>query len=199
MGASISESGVKGMRGEAAKKALKLFLRQPTDDYDLGISATVMKESDRASVVIQTSLTEDELRRALQRRMSHLTATEKAALFDYTKPLGSFSGLIDIAYAMNVITRADRDDLHIIREMRNACAHAPRDISFETPEMQQAVAALSSPILEWVEMDLKNPALARSAFQMTSCAFILRCRHGEEGGTAKLRTIFAEAVGERRT
>ncbi|MHB1206591.1 MAG: DUF4145 domain-containing protein [Rhodospirillaceae bacterium] len=46
-----------------------------------------------------------------------------------------------MAYALGVIDRRTRSNLDYIREVRNACAHSSKPISFRTPEVK-AVANL---------------------------------------------------------
>jgi hypothetical protein len=58
--------------------------------------------------------------------------------------LGSFASRIDIAYALGLITPAQKSDLNIIKRLRNAFAHAVKDIRFADPIISAQVRKLSS-------------------------------------------------------
>jgi DNA-binding MltR family transcriptional regulator len=67
--------------------------------------------------------------------MVSLSIEERDRLFTGTGPLSSFSTKIQLAYAMGIIGKKVRHDLDTIREMRNAMAHASKQINFETKEI----------------------------------------------------------------
>jgi len=45
-------------------------------------------------------------------------------MFSGYGPLASFSSKIDMAYSFGLITKSEAEDLHIIRKIRNECAHS---------------------------------------------------------------------------
>jgi DNA-binding MltR family transcriptional regulator len=55
-----------------------------------------------------------------------------AELFDPMRALGSFASKITMAYALNIITRDIYSDLETIRKIRNAFAHSPDILNFES-------------------------------------------------------------------
>jgi hypothetical protein len=136
-----------------------------------------------------------DLRKMLAYRMGHLNLTERSALFDFTRPLGAFSAMIDVAYAFDVIDRDDRDDLHIIREMRNACAHSPWPISFETPVLAQATGALKGGA-DWLTSDVSDRTEARALFQLTCGYFSFRSELDRDEADAKMRELIVETLDE---
>lgn len=56
-------------------------------------------------------------------------------IFRFEGPLGSFSARIGIAYLFRFIDDVSRNQLSLIREVRNACAHSPHAIAFATKEL----------------------------------------------------------------
>jgi hypothetical protein len=78
----------------------------------------------RATIVMMGSFLEVSLRRYIETRLrSDLSFERNKALFD-RGPLGSFSGKIEIAYAIGSIGLVTFKDLDIIRELRNGAAHS---------------------------------------------------------------------------
>src|SRR3990167_2233013 len=116
-----------------------MYHRKTGDGFDpVGISEEMEAESDRACVVLVGSILEDELLNVISNTLNlrdDLTSDDTNALFGPDGALGSFSKRISIAYAFQLIEKPDRDQLTIVREMRNACAHHMGPISFKTPEL----------------------------------------------------------------
>jgi hypothetical protein len=55
-------------------------------------------------------------------------------LFRGSGPLGNFGAKIDLGFLMGLYGREKRDDLHTIREIRNAFAHKTKTITFNSTE-----------------------------------------------------------------
>jgi hypothetical protein len=127
------------MSNKAKLTALRRLAQQPfTDDNFRIIMDSLKSESDRAAIVIAGSLLEDELASRIRRSMRALSKDESASLFGFDGPVGTFSSRILTAYAFGLIDSRDRELLNIVRELRNACAHARVPLSFETPELREA-------------------------------------------------------------
>jgi DNA-binding MltR family transcriptional regulator len=54
-------------------------------------------------------------------------------LLGQSKPLGTFSSRIDLAYALGLIEKSVHRDLHLIRKIRNDFGHVPTPIEFDHP------------------------------------------------------------------
>jgi hypothetical protein len=93
-------------------------------------------ESDRAVVIILGSLTEDLLKTHIERKFQSLNSDESRRLFEERGPVSSFSARIDIAYALDLLNRKERDQLHLLREIRNRCSHSVRPMNFAVPELR---------------------------------------------------------------
>src|SRR5580704_5762255 len=73
-----------------------------------------------------------------------LTDDDKRYLFESDGgPLSSFHGKILIGFAIGMYGPATRHDLLAIKRIRNAFAHAPRSINFDTPEIISECTRLS--------------------------------------------------------
>jgi hypothetical protein len=90
--------------------------------------------SPRAAAIVATALVEDALRWALCGFL--IPDVDEAALFDgETAPLRTLHAKIVIGYSLGIYGQVTRDDLHRIKHIRNAFAHSPRDITFDTPKV----------------------------------------------------------------
>jgi hypothetical protein len=87
--------------------------------------------NDRAAAIMAGAFVEDALCRAVGRRSPFYSMIE--AGFDR----GLYKGLV-------------RNDLHVIRNVRNAFAHAIKPITFDTPEVIEEVGKLQFPT--WNQM-----------------------------------------------
>lgn len=58
--------------------------------------------------------------------------------------LADFSARIEMAHALGLISSDEKADLDRIRRIRNAFAHAPKSISFQTPEVADQCMALAN-------------------------------------------------------
>jgi hypothetical protein len=139
---------------------LKRILRQPLDPDDIqDIVAEMDRDGPRGAAILGGTLVEETLRFLLISKMVSLTLKERGELFDIMKPLSSFSAKIAVGYAFGCYGPVTRDDLHTIKEVRNAFAHARRLIDFDTKEVAQHCERL------YVGRELA-PGTARDRFTM---------------------------------
>src|SRR5205823_1682 len=65
---------------------------------------------------------------------AELPAADHAAVFDnHNAPLHTFHAKIVMGYSLGIYGQVTREDLHRMRLIRNAFAHSPRAITFDTP------------------------------------------------------------------
>jgi hypothetical protein len=87
--------------------------------------------------IVGAALVEEQVHRALLTKMRPLSGQMHKRLFDGYGPLSSFSGKIDVAYALHIITKATYRDLTTIRRIRNKFAHPMSpDTHFDSPEIR---------------------------------------------------------------
>jgi DNA-binding MltR family transcriptional regulator len=102
--------------------------------------------SDQAEALILASLLDDVLKQAIIARMrKNLSTGDISAMFDNEAPLATFSARIALAYGLEIIGQKTRADLHCIRDIRNAFAHARISLTFDTPEISHACSTLTAP------------------------------------------------------
>lgn len=69
-----------------------------------------------------------------------------AYILRYEGPLGTFSSRTEVAYLFGGINRTIAEQLTLIREMRNACAHSKFKLSFDAPELANVAKRLFKPL-----------------------------------------------------
>jgi DNA-binding MltR family transcriptional regulator len=85
--------------------------------------------------IVGAAIIEEKLEKALLTKMRPLSGEMKRRLFEGYGPLSSFSAKIDLSYALQVIDKRMRDDLTIIRKIRNQFAHSMSLVNFVSPEI----------------------------------------------------------------
>jgi len=93
-------------------------------------------ENDRGCAIIGTAFLDLQLRAALEHEMRNDRDLINA-LFNGGGALQSFANRIHIAYAFKTIGGAAYNDLHIMRQIRNAFAHSAEQLSFHDKNVSQ--------------------------------------------------------------
>jgi hypothetical protein len=132
-------------------------------------------ESDRSAVVMAASVLEDTLLLALFTRFPRAATPDELGdqLAQHDGPLGSFSKKIAVAHMMGLVSDKSRKILTLIRELRNACAHSQRPISFETPQVQAVVHRMLYDTPVRLRADAADRAALRAAFLAMATALIV--------------------------
>jgi hypothetical protein len=115
-------------------------------DFEAGDDLTALDEaasaSPRAAAIIATSVVEDALRWSLCGFL--IPNLDEAEMFDNEgAPLSSFHAKIVMGYALGIYGQVTREDLRRMQRVRNAFAHSPRAITFQTLEITEQCLALS--------------------------------------------------------
>lgn len=105
------------------------------------------KESDRSAVLISASIFDEMLKSKLERWFIKGNKKSKDALFEFNGPFGSFSAKIETLYLLGDIDKSKRDDLHIIRKLRNVCAHNWDTFKFDEQIEQKFISNIKNYIL----------------------------------------------------
>ncbi|HEY4345225.1 MAG TPA: hypothetical protein VGN05_12820, partial [Parvibaculum sp.] len=99
--------------------------------------------SDRATAVLFASFVETSLQRLLVSLMRpDLNSNETKQIFGFDGALSSFSSMINLGYALNVLGPITRNDLVIIKFVRNEFAHSRMPFDFKTPELGEVCSHL---------------------------------------------------------
>jgi hypothetical protein len=103
---------------------------------------TNAKADDRGLCLIITAQIENELDRVIDHEFGELPADLRDSLYSQDGPLATFSRKTAIAAALGLIGPITRENLRIIRSVRNAFAHAKVPIKFSTAEVAAICADL---------------------------------------------------------
>src|SRR5437660_8771059 len=97
-------------------------------------------------------------------RFVALTKDEEKRLFAYEfqGPLADFSSRIKLGYAMYLFGRETREDMEIIRRVRNLFAHQSAVMTFKLPEIEETCQHLSSSVTGLLSMHEGATALRAS-------------------------------------
>ena len=89
----------------------------------------LISESDRGCALMAAAFIDDSLALLLR---SSLVSDRKVLtdLFSHNGPLGTFSGKINLAYSMGLISKNVKRELHVLRRIRNEFAHTAAQIGF---------------------------------------------------------------------
>ena len=110
------------------------------DEFETSIRM-MRKESDRASAVMGAALTEEGLTEVMVAFMKN--GRDRKALFeDVGAPFGTFKSKTVAAHALGLIGDDVKEQLDVIRWIRNQFSHALLAISFETPQIAASCAKL---------------------------------------------------------
>jgi hypothetical protein len=103
---------------------------------------TLTTESDRGAALMAAAFLDIELRELLEFFLVE-DRTIHERYFGYNGPCGAFSGRIDTAFLLGLISKSDHKDLTIIRKVRNDFAHVHEVLSFDTPVIRDKCRAMS--------------------------------------------------------
>jgi hypothetical protein len=128
-------------------------------------------ESDRGAVILATTAIEDILEHTIITRLPGLSADEAARkrMFENDGVLSSFSKKTEMAYAMGIIDGECRKKIDIVREIRNACAHSRKPLSFDKEVLASPCRIVIGDMIK--ELKDQTPATIRLAF-IVECSFI---------------------------
>ena len=97
------------------------------------------ENTDRSVCVIMSSMLERTIEICILHRIGVTDQNKVDLLFQENGALSSFSGNIDLAFALGLIDENLQKDCHTLRRIRNAFAHAALTITFETKEISDQI------------------------------------------------------------
>ncbi|MGD0634227.1 MAG: hypothetical protein ABSA13_08120 [Beijerinckiaceae bacterium] len=101
---------------------------------------------DWPTVIMIGSFLELVLERAISTQFrpdQPLNTERRAELFDGYGPFASFSSKISVTYALGLLAKESRDDLNIIKRIRNDAAHRIDHFSFDNLDTKQKCNSLT--------------------------------------------------------
>ena len=114
----------------------------PTPPEVEAIMESLRGENDIGVAIVASALMEAALERLLTTKFKTKSKDLLGRVFQNEGPLSNFHGKILVAQAFGVITSPLAEEMHRIRAIRNAFAHAKVAISFSNEIVQREVASL---------------------------------------------------------
>src|ERR1700730_11786358 len=113
--------------------SLQNISKEPLDEQALRQAWSELERpmNDRAAAIMAGAFVEDALFRVVGRR-------------------SSFHSMIETGFERGLYKGLVRDDLNVVRRVRNAFAHAIRPISFDTAEIVEEVGKFQYP--RWIQI-----------------------------------------------
>ena len=128
-------------------------MKQVADEWHDRLFAQFREETDRAAILVAAAMMDTALELLLAKLLAPPLKAERSLLASHRGPLGTFSARIDAAYQLGLISQYMARDLHLIRELRNDCAHHTAPVTFATPSIRDRVRALD----ESSDYNRRNP------------------------------------------
>lgn len=125
-----------------ARSLRHLTRRRLTPSETQSIFNQFRSMDDRTCAIMMGAMLDHSLERVLLSRMRRLSREARDRLFFGTGPLSSFSGKIQIAFALDIIDDETTADLDIIRDIRNAFGHAAQRVTFRNKSIEQRVSEM---------------------------------------------------------
>jgi hypothetical protein len=123
---------------EIAVKAVRLLTNaEMSGEHASAFMEEVKREkNDRGSAILAATNTENALRYVIARRLV-VARPDYDNLFGLSGPMSTFDLKIKMARALKIYGKETNDNLILLRTIRNAFAHAPTPITFETTEIKE--------------------------------------------------------------
>lgn len=110
-------------------------------------SEEIRVASDRGAALMAICQVDQGLELAILCRFHHVNMKTRDLLRKPNGTLSSFMGKIDLGYAFGIYNDKYRENLHIMRSVRNAFAHAALPIDFTTAEILTECRRLNNGVL----------------------------------------------------
>jgi DNA-binding MltR family transcriptional regulator len=111
------------------------------------LNAELDAESDRACIILMANILDDALKYRISKCLIFaLTEAEFDKVFRFEGPLGTFSGRMEMACIFGFVDEYTYRRLDIIRELRNACAHSLRAMTFSDASIANVAKRLGHPV-----------------------------------------------------
>jgi len=111
------------------------------------------KESDRAAVILITSILDELLLKLLKCFLVPISSSEDNLFDNANSPLSNFSSKIDISFRLGLISNKFSRDLHLIRKIRNSFAHDIFNCNFENGAVKSRIDELEKSIIHSQKID----------------------------------------------
>lgn len=127
----------------ASKKRLRLEDVAKSEDWQ-GFYDELKEETDRGCAFVGAAMLDEHLRQLLGAFFVDDSEEVGHLLDNADAPLGSFSSRIRTAYCLGLISEEVKNDLNIIREIRNSFAHRLHGLDFDSESIRAYCGNLKS-------------------------------------------------------
>lgn len=120
--------------------SLRKILREPlTREHVVRVLAELRSDGPRGAAIVGGALIEDALQRLLLVNLPNLSTNgDREGVFGRSGPLATFSAKISVGYGLGLFGPMTRQDLNLVRDIRNFFAHAKIAADFNTPAVASA-------------------------------------------------------------
>lgn len=131
-------------RGKKRGKLIDISRELPTEDELSRYAELIAQESDRGSAVMAAAFVENALRVCACSRLANPSPEIVRSWFeDNNAPFATFAAKIKLGRALGIYESQMEKRLTIIKDIRNAFAHASRPLDFSDPAISEAVLQLN--------------------------------------------------------
>jgi hypothetical protein len=109
---------------------MQMWVTLPDKDYRHADSE-LKKQRDRGAGIIASAILQDHLLAAIKTRLTVGSEVE-ANMFKTSGPIGSFGTQIDLGFLLGIYPNYVREQMHLIRLIRNEFAHNVQPVSFRS-------------------------------------------------------------------
>jgi hypothetical protein len=107
----------------------------------------LLGESDRSSILLMATILDDVLQYRLEKSLGFSASEDEIDyIFRFEGPLGTFSSRMEIALLFGFIDDVTFQQLNIVREVRNACAHSMHPMVFSEPAVVNVIKRMFFPL-----------------------------------------------------
>ena len=129
-----------------ANRQRKESTKQAAQDYN-GFFAEFDDETPRGKIILGAAFLDEQLHQMLANFFIDETEETEALIANdgNETPLSSFSARTQSAYCLGLISKDERDDLVLIRRIRNECAHRLHDLTYDDAFIEKWCRELTIP------------------------------------------------------
>jgi DNA-binding MltR family transcriptional regulator len=198
----VSSPEIMTMRSpESKRRTLRALGKQrPSDDEWLIVGKEIAAASARSAAILLAANVEGTLSTIIEMHLVVRSEEALEPLYARDGALSSFFSKIHLGYAMGLYDEKIRDDLEVIRRVRNAFAHVRKPIDFSTIEIVDECRKITtvkdpthpiSQLYDWKKLDHKNERdLYIMAGMSISVYFLLSAKKTSKAAVRKVRRQF---------
>lgn len=131
---------------KSLRKRLRALTQKQRTGFDpKALADSLSAESDRAFIILCGSLVEDRLRDKIIEKIEEIDGNA-SVLNEGNAEAMSFAQILNLALMVGVLDERLKERLEIIKLIRNVAAHSLSEITFEQPDIREAVGIVIQPL-----------------------------------------------------